>query len=292
MIVIILTIFTMCAFAANSILCRMALGAHLVDPFSFTTIRLLSGALMLLTISRLGHASVSSRTADKGSWRSGLALFVYAAMFSIAYISLEAGTGALILFAAVQGTMITSGLRSGERPAPVQWLGLAAAMGGLVYLVWPGIAAPDPLGAAIMLISGIAWGIYSIRGKKAVMPILSTAGNFIRTTPLAVALSLLTINFIHIEIAGAAFAFISGVFTSGLGYVLWYKVLGGLTTTQASVIQLLVPVLAAFGGIVILSEPISLRLLAASVFILGGVALAVLKPAARFAQNPEQSRQR
>jgi drug/metabolite transporter (DMT)-like permease len=204
-------------------------------------------------------------------------LFVYAAMFSSAYLFLDTGIGALILFAAVQVTMIISGLRSGERPAPVQWLGFVAAMGGLIYLVWPGIAAPSPGGAVLMMLSGIAWGIYSIRGKGVITPVASTAGNFLRAAPLAAMVSVVTFSLLHLETTGIVLALVSGMLTSGLGYVLWYKVLGSLSTTQAAIVQLLVPVLAAFGGVAFLAEPLSLRLAISSVLILGGVVLAVWK---------------
>ena len=210
------------------------------------------------------------------SWGSGISLFVYAMAFSLAYISLDAGMGALILFGAVQVTMIGLGLKSGQRPRPGEWLGLILALGGLVYLVLPGLTAPDPLGAGLMLISGIAWGVYSLRGKRGTSPVHDTAGNFIRTVPMAVVASLLAISLVQIERTGALLAIASGAITSGLGYVLWYKALRGLTATRAAIVQLLVPVLAAFGGVMFLAEQVSARLALASGLILGGVALAVL----------------
>ena len=189
MVVVVLTAFTLVAFAANSLLCRMALGGELIDPVSFTTLRLVSGAIILVPISRLAAESppAFSRQGPErhGSWGSGLALFAYAIAFSLAYVSLDAGMGALILFGCVQATMIGAGLKAGERPHPVQWLGLITALGGLVYLVSPGIAAPDPLGTFVMSISGIAWGVYSVRGKGVAAPVLSTAANFARAAPMA-----------------------------------------------------------------------------------------------------------
>lgn len=276
MTIIVLTAFTMIAFAANSLLCRMALSDPLIDPVSFTTIRLASGALALILVSRL-VAEGGSQQENKGSWVSGFALFAYAAAFSLAYVSLNAGMGALILFGAVQFTMIVAALRSGEKLGLAQWAGSITAIGGLIYLVLPGISAPDPTGALLMCASGVAWGVYSIRGKNVNAPAATTAANFLRAAPFAVLASAFAFSRIQMEPVGILLALISGVVTSGLGYVLWYKALRGLTTTQASIIQLLVPVLAAFGGTVFLSELVSMRLVTASALILGGVGLAVLK---------------
>ena len=276
MIVVTLTALTLIAFAANSLLCRMALGGDLIDPVSFTTVRLVSGALALAPISRLVAESRAPHK-TKGSWGSGLALFAYAAAFSLAYVSLSTGMGALILFGSVQMTMISAGLRSGERLGAVQWVGSAAAIAGLIYLVLPGISAPDPIGALLMSVAGIAWGVYSIRGKGAPAPVSMTAGNFLLSAPMALIASMVALASIHLEPSGILLALISGIVTSGLGYVLWYTALRSLTTTQASVVQLLVPVLAAFGGVAWLSEQVSVRLIAASLLILGGVAMAALK---------------
>jgi len=280
MLVGILTAFTLIAFAANSLLCRMALGGELIDPVSFTTLRLVSGAIILVPISRLAAGSPPALEGQgpesHGSWGSGLALFAYAIAFSLAYVSLDAGMGALILFGCVQATMIGAGLKAGERLHPVQWLGLITALSGLVYLVSPGIAAPDPLGAFLMSISGIAWGVYSVRGKGVAAPVLSTTANFVRAAPMAAIASALAFSLVHAETKGVILALVSGTLTSGLGYVLWYKALRGLTTTRASIVQLLVPVLAAFGGVVFLAEQVSARLAIASALILGGVAMAVL----------------
>ena len=272
----ILTAFTLIAFAANSILARMALAGELIDPISFTTLRLVSGALILTPLSLLA-AEPNPEGRRAGTWGSGLALFAYAITFSLAYITLNAGIGALILFGAVQATMIGWGLRSGERLHSAQWLGLAVALGGLVYLVLPGVTAPDPLGAALMLIAGIAWGVYSLRGRGVTAPIASTAGNFLRTLPLALIASLFGNSSIQYTNLGVVLAVFSGAITSGLGYVLWYKALRGLRATTAAVLQLLVPVIAALSGVAFLAETLTIRLLIASAMILGGVALAVLK---------------
>ena len=205
MLVGILTALTLVAFALNSLLCRLALGGELIDPVSFSTLRLVSGAIILTPMSRL---TAESRPAPerKGSWGSGVALFVYAIAFSLAYVSLDTGMGALILFGTVQVTMISAGLRSGDWPHPVEWLGLAAALGGLVYLVLPGISTPNPLGAVLMVLSGIAWGVYSLRGKGTATPILATADNFIRTVPMATIASILALSCVRVETIGLILA--------------------------------------------------------------------------------------
>jgi drug/metabolite transporter (DMT)-like permease len=280
MVIFLLTAFTLIAFAANSLLTRMALDGGFIDPISFTALRLSSGALALVPIGWLANSRTMTKpgpAATNGTWGSGIALFAYAAAFSLAYVSLTTGTGALILFGAVQITMMSAALKSGERLGPLQWLGLTAAVGGLIYLVLPGLAAPDPLGALLMCVAGMAWGVYSLRGRGAAAPVAMTAGNFLRSAPLALIVSLVALRSAHWETAGIFLALTSGIITSGLGYILWYKALGGLTTTQASVVQLLVPVLAALGGVAFLSELLSLRLIIASGLILGGVGLAVLK---------------
>lgn len=283
-----LTALALVAFAANSLLCRMALGGGLIDPVSFTTLRLVGGALALSLLAR-AVASISRRGAPRqeaaerqpagsgGSWASGLALFVYAAGFSLAYVSLSTGMGALILFAAVQVTMIGAALRLGERLGPSGWVGAAAALTGLVYLTLPGLTAPSPLAALSMAAAGVAWGVYSIRGRAAQAPIAMTAGNFVRSVPFVVVAGVFALARVHAEPAGVALALTSGVVTSGLGYFIWYRALRGLTTIQASLSQLLVPVLAAAAGIVLLAEPLTGRLVTASALILGGMLLAVLR---------------
>ena len=279
---ILITFVTLVAFAANSLLCRMALGPGWIDPASFTILRLASGALILALIVAVRHRGSDSgqrqgNSAEAGSWGSGLALFAYAGAFSWAYLTLSTGTGALILFGAVQVTMIGAALKAGERLGVGQWLGFWTAVGGFVYLVLPGLEAPDPLGAALMTLSGMAWGIYSIRGKGVKTPVLMTAGNFARSVPPAVMFMVVSLLYRApvFEPRGVALALISGTVTSGLGYVLWYRALRSLTTTSASVLQLLVPVLAAVAGVIFLSEPLGLRLVIASVLILGGVGAVV-----------------
>jgi len=278
--IVVLVALTLIAFAANSLLCRMALDGQLIDPVSFTTLRLVSGALALIPIARL-VAEPKAKEETQGSWSSGFALFAYATAFSLAYVSLKTGTGALILFGSVQVTMIGAAIRSGEKLGPAQWVGLAAAMGGLVFLVLPGLTAPDPIGALLMSVAGIAWGVYSIRGKGVSAPVAMTAANFTRAAPMAFLILMcvlaVALTTLHAQPMGVLLALISGVVTSGIGYVLWYKSLHRLTMTQASVVQLMVPVLAAFGGIIFLSEDLTGRLIVASVLILGGVVLAITK---------------
>jgi drug/metabolite transporter (DMT)-like permease len=270
--IVIVTSLTLLAFAANSIICRLALGGNLIDPVSFATIRLANGALALAIVSRMAPESKAPKNTG-GPWASGFALFAYAIAFSLAYVSLSAGTGALILFGTVQVTMIGAALISGESLGFAQWVGLTAAIGGLTYLALPGLSAPDPIGALLMCLAGVAWGVYSIRGKGVSAPVSMTAGNFFRAAPMALIASAVALSSAHLTRFGIALALISGGITSGLGYVLWYKALRGLMTTQASVAQLLVPVLAAFGGGVFLSEQMSARQVVASASILGGVAL-------------------
>ncbi|HSC46657.1 MAG TPA: DMT family transporter [Gammaproteobacteria bacterium] len=268
-----LTAFAMTAFAANSLLCRLALKDGHADPASFTSLRLVSGALVLWLLVGSG----GRRRVRGGDWASALALFAYAAAFSYAYISLPAGTGALLLFGAVQATMLLAGLRAGERLSATQGVGLALALFGLVFMLLPGLAAPPLLGAALMLAAGIAWGVYSLRGRKGADPAATTTGNFLRAAPFALAVSVLLLPRLHVDLTGTGYALASGALASGLGYVVWYAALKGLSATRAAVVQLSAPVIAAFGGVLLLGESVTPRLLVASVAILGGVALAVTK---------------
>jgi drug/metabolite transporter (DMT)-like permease len=263
----------MVAFASNSLLCRLALRQTTIDAASFTLIRLLSGAiaLWLIVITR------KARRTTAGNWTSALALFAYAAAFSFAYVSLSAGTGALLLFGMVQATMIFGGLRKGERLNARQWFGLAIALGGLVALVFPGLSAPPIGGALLMTGAGVAWGIYSLHGKGAGDPTSVTAGNFWRSVVFAAVLSMARLRWTNLDLAGIRYAIVSGAIASGVGYVIWYSALPGLKATTAATVQLSVPVLAAIGGILFLSEPITLRLLLASVLILGGVGLVIIE---------------
>lgn len=268
-----LTSLAMVAFAGNSLLCRVALKHTSIDAASFTTIRLISGAVMLWLVVRMRRGA----SAGKGNWLSALALFAYAAGFSFAYMSLPAATGALLLFSAVQTTMIGFGLWAGERLLKLQIIGLVLALGGLVGLLLPGLSAPPLYGSALMLGAGVAWGIYSLRGKGAGDPTRVTAGNFLRAVPFAAVLSLIMLNGSSLDPAGFWYAVSSGALASGIGYAIWYTVLPALKATSAATVQLSVPVIAASGGVVILGEPLTLRLVLASVAILGGIALVILE---------------
>ncbi|MBL8472757.1 MAG: DMT family transporter [Rhodocyclaceae bacterium] len=259
----------MLAFAANSLLCRLALAQPSIDPASFGSIRLASGAATLALVLYLKSAS-APRYSD---WFAAAMLFAYVAFFSFAYLELTAGTGALILFGAVQLTMFAAGLSAGERfPAPAMG-GLALAAGGLIYLVSPGLSAPPLFGALLMAAAGVAWGFYSLRGRRASDPLAATAGNFLRATPMALALSLLYGSHAHLDAMGTALAIASGAITSGLGYVIWYAALPGLGSMRAATVQLSVPPIAAFGGTLLLGEAPSLRLILCSLAILGGIAI-------------------
>jgi len=271
--IIILTSLAMIAFAGNSLLCRVALKHTRIDPASFTTIRLISGAVMLWLVVRMSHRAHSG----SGNWLSAFALFVYAAGFSFAYVSLPAASGALLLFGAVQATMIGRGIWTGERFQRLQLAGLLLALGGLVGLLLPGLSAPPLFGSLLMLGAGVAWGIYSLRGKGAGDPTNVTAGNFLRAVPISAALSIIMFNNTSLDSAGVWYAISSGALASGIGYAIWYTAVPALKATNAATVQLSVPVIAAVGGIVFLAEPITLRLTVASAAILGGIALVILE---------------
>lgn len=264
-----LVVLALVGFAANSLLCRAALGAGSIDAASFTAIRIASGAAVLIALARGKRA---------GSWPSALALFAYAAAFSFAYLRLVTATGALILFATVQVTMIGAGVARGERPRAVEWIGFAIAIAGLVVLVLPGLAAPDPIGAALMALAGASWGVYSLRGRGAKSALAATADNFLRAVPMA-ALLLLVIPLTgdgHVTARGIALAAASGAIASGIGYTLWYAALPSLAAVRAAIVQLAVPVLAAVSGALVLREVVTLRLAIATALIIGGIALALV----------------
>jgi drug/metabolite transporter (DMT)-like permease len=275
--IFVLTSLAMLAFAGNSLLCRLALKHTAIDPASFTTIRLFSGAVVLFLIVKLRRTT----TTGQGNWLSAFALFAYAAGFSFAYVSLTAATGALLLFGAVQATMICHGFWTGERLRSLQLFGLLLALGGMVGLLLPGLASPPLLGSVLMLGAGVAWGVYSLRGKGAGDPTSVTAGNFMRAVPMTVVLSLLMLSLPEVQPsldrAGFYYVLASGALTSGIGYAIWYTALPSLKATQAATVQLSVPVIAALGGIVFLGESLSLRLMLASIAILGGIALVILE---------------
>ena len=279
--IVVLTLLAMAAFAGNSLLCRMALKQTQIDPASFTAIRLVSGAATLWLVVGLRRGLPQGR----GNWPSALALFVYAAGFSFAYLSLTAATGALLLFGAVQATMIGHGIWSGERLHRLQLAGLALALAGLVGLLLPGLAAPPMGAAALMLSAGVAWGVYSLRGKGRGDPTRVTAGNFLRAVPIALLLPVLLPDRVALDGAGVWYAVASGTLASGLGYAIWYTALPALRATSAASVQLSVPVLAALGGVLFLGETVSPRLILCSACVLGGIALVILARQLRVAYD-------
>ncbi|KOP24072.1 hypothetical protein AMR41_22060 [Hapalosiphon sp. MRB220] len=268
---IVLIIFAMFAFAGNSLLCRMALKHTSIDAASFTSFRLLSGALMLwLIVRRWGKTN-----AKAGSWLAAMALFAYAACFAIAYVSLPAGTGALLLFGSVQITMIGYGLWTGERLRRLQSIGLILAVAGLIGLLLPGLTTPPLQGSLLMLVAGVSWGIYSLLGKGVANPTQITASNFLRAVPFAIGLSVITYPQMTLDLPGVGYAIASGAITSGIGYAIWYRALPQLQATQAATVQLSVPILAAVGAIIFLNESMTLRLGLATVAVLSGIALVI-----------------
>jgi drug/metabolite transporter (DMT)-like permease len=267
-----LTVAAIVAFAANSVLCRVALRDTAIDAATFTTIRVVAGAAALLLV----MAATQPRQRPAGSWTSAALLAAYAIPFSFAYTRLTIGTGALILFGSVQLTMLLWTVAAGERPRAVQWGGLAVALAGLLVLVFPGLTAP-PWGAALLMaVAGIAWGVYSWRGRGSANPLAQTTGNFVRAVPMVAAVSAAAVPSARLDPGGAALAIASGAIASGLGYVAWYAALRGLSGLQASVVQLSVPVVAAAGGVVLLAEAVSARLIVAAIMVLGGIAAAIV----------------
>lgn len=279
--VFILALLAMIAFATNSLLCRAALKQTSIDPASFTFVRIFSGAVALWIVLTIRSSFLSPVTRysslASGSWPSAIALFVYAAGFSFAYVDLSAGTGALLLFGAVQATMILWGFYKGERLDVLQALGVLVALAGLIVLVFPGIAAPPLIGSIFMLAAGIAWGVYSLRGRIATDAVAATTGNFLRAVPFALLISLITLTKMRFDWLGMLYAVASGAITSGLGYVIWYAALSGLKATSAATVQLSVPILTATGGILLLHEPITTRYLIASIAVLGGIFLVTIE---------------
>lgn len=280
-----LTAFALTAFAFNSILCRLALRGEEADAVGFTVVRLVSGAVTLVVIGyffrgtgfRAGEkrALTYVRTTGTGSWPSAFFLFAYAICFSFAYLGLTTATGALILFGCVQFTMIGVSVFRGERPTGLEWIGLIVAVSGLIYLVLPGLSSPPLLNALLMATAGVAWGFYTLRGKGSEDPLGDTAGNFVRAVPMAILIALPFLSKVHLSMRGILLAVLSGAVASGIGYTVWYSALKYHTSTRAAVLQLAVPVIAAVGGIVLLLEVADLRILVASVLILGGIAIAV-----------------
>lgn len=272
-----LSIAALFAFAANSLLCRWALGQHHIDAASFSTVRVLAGALTLCIILLVRNRGAFPKLAV--DWRSVAALCAYMLGFSLAYLSLTAGTGALILFGCVQLTMFIVSLRAGEHFSALSWSGLAIAFAGLIYLVSPGLSAPDPLGAVLMAAAGVAWGFYSLLGRGAKDPLQTTATNFVFSIPVVLLASILAFAQTRLSQAGILLAIASGAVASGCGYVIWYAALRGLSGTRAAVVQLAVPVIAAAAGVAVLGEHLTVRLVIASAATLGGVALVLAQRA-------------
>jgi len=272
--IILLTIFALVAFAFNSILCRLALGAGSIDAGSFTLVRIISGAVTLFLIFMLFSKNPIKSLKPK-NYLSAFFLFAYAITFSFAYLGLTTATGALILFGMVQATMIVAAIIAGERPNILEWTGLVLALGGLVYLVFPGLESPPLVSSVLMALAGIAWGFYTLRGRGSENPLTDTTRNFLLAAPLAVLVSLIFIGQRHLTPKGIILAALSGAIASGVGYSVWYAALRYHTATRAAILQLSVPVIAAGGGLVFLAETISLRLVLASGLILGGIGLVI-----------------
>jgi len=279
------TSFALTAFAFNSILCRLALGTQAIDAASFTAVRLIAGAFALVLISSFYAGKEAEKEAEeeaeeeaekkRGNWISAFFLFAYAICFSFAYTNLTTGTGALILFGSVQMTMIIAAVVSGERPKIMEWLGLIFALGGLIYLVFPGLSSPPFFSSMLMTLAGISWGFYTLRGRGSKTPLADTTGNFLRAVPMIVLTTLPFLLQIHLSQKGILLAVLSGAIASGIGYSVWYHALKFHTATRAAIVQLSVPALAAFGGVIFLSEIVSMRLVLATILILGGITIAI-----------------
>jgi len=266
------------AFAANSVLCRLALDVYQMDAGGFTVIRLLSGALVLFTIIHIRHRQQRNQIHFQftKNWFAACMLFTYATAFSFAYITLDTGVGALILFGSVQITMITYSIYTGNRLSIIEWVGLSMAFAGFIYLIYPDLSSPSAIGFLLMSISGIAWGFYTIQGKYTKTALFDTAQNFIKTLPFIAILALITLPQAQLNLQGILLALLSGGIASGIGYAIWYMALTGLSNSQAAVVQLAVPVIAAIGGAVFVSEEMTLRLIASVTMVLGGILTVIL----------------
>lgn len=269
------TFIALVAFAANSVLCRLALKSGEIDPASFTSVRLISGVVMFTLLQSMLTPRTAQKESTRRTYSSALMLFIYAVAFSYAYITLDTGIGALILFGAVHLTMIIASWLNGQRLGYLESIGIALSFGGLIYLVYPTLSTPNLFGAVLMAISGSAWGFYTLAGKRASNPFLTTAMNFKLTLPLVVILALITFPSLSVTLFGALLAILSGALASALGYTIWYQALSSLKTSEAAVMQLSVPVLAAVGGVLFVSEPITSQFIVASALVLGGIAIVV-----------------
>ena len=242
----------------------------------------MSGAVALFIIltikGKINETNIeaSRKLVSKGSWMASLALFLYAITFSYAYLSIDTGTGALILFGSVQITMIMLSIISGARLHLIEWIGLMCAFTGFIYPILPNITTPSINGLILMTIAGISWSIYTLKGRSSTNPLMDTAYNFLRTIPFVAILIFFTLPNMHYTFEGIVLAVISGAVTSGLGYTIWYIALGGLSSTQAAVVQLSVPVIAAIGGVVFVSEAMTMRLVISATAVLSGILIVVL----------------
>lgn len=279
--IVLLTTLAMIAFAANSVLARLAFATAGAEPMSYTGIRLAAGALTLAAI----ILARRQRPIQAGSWAGATALFGYAILFSIAYLALGAGAGALILFASVQIGILGWAMLKGDRPGALEWIGLAMAFAGLVYLVSPGLVAPDPLGTLLMVGAGLCWASYTLLGRGSRSPLLDTGGNFLRTIPVSILLVAAGAWTHDVTPLAAAYAVASGALASGVGYTIWYAALPMLSRTRAAIVQLTVPAIAAAGGVLLIAEPITGRLVVSTIAILGGVAVALIFADRRRAQG-------
>jgi len=275
--IVISVAMAMVAFAANSVFARLALGAAEIDAAGYTGVRLLSGAvtLALLLLAQRRPLAFTAAFRDRARWTTAAALFGYAITFSYAYLLLGAGVGALILFATVQVSMLGWALIKGDRPGPIALSGMAVALGAFVYLISPGLVAPHPLGAALMIAAGLFWAVYSLLGRGSKEPLVDTAYNFVLTAPVALGLCIISLMGGAPTPAGLAWAIASGALASGIGYAIWYRGLPRLLRSSAAIVQLTVPVIATVGGILFIGEVLTLRLVIASALILGGVAVAI-----------------
>lgn len=268
-------LLSLLAFAANSVLCRLALGSEQIDPASFTVIRIMSGAVVLGLLLLLRNPKLMSQHSSRGSWPGALSLFVYAVAFSYAYMTLSTGTGALILFGTVQVTMIIAAIVKGHKVSRFELAGVALAFGGMTYLMLPSLSTPSLFGFLLMFISGIAWGFYTLIGQRSESPLSDTGFNFIRCIPFAFILLIAMVSNLQIQMQGVLLAALSGALASGIGYAIWYRVLPNLSHSVAAVSQLSVPVIAAIGGLIWVAEPFTPRLMIASLLVLGGIAIVI-----------------
>ncbi len=277
-----LLLVSVLAFTANPLLARLAVVTREMDAMGYTGVRLASGALMLLVIIWWRHRRANGEPLRiAGTWAGAASLFAYAITYSIGFLVIGAAVGSVILFAAVQISILAWAIIKGDRPGLLEWIGLALAFASLCYLVSPGLVAPDPMGSLLMIVSGVAWAAYTLIGRGSRAPVDDTAGNFIRLLPISIPLIIAGLFVQTPTTLGLVYAICSGAISSGLGYAIWYAVLPLITRSRAAFVQLTVPALAAFGAVIFLSEPITLRLVVSSVGILGGAALALWAAGAR-----------